>query len=69
MRATCIIILNILHTTHNSVHIAHIIIPLTHNIVHIIHLYAMRPMNHGLDIMTSKKIRAQHMEPQLESLP
>ena len=55
MRVTCIIIHNILHTAHKSVHIAHIIIPITHSVVHSIHLYAMRPWNHGLDIKTSQK--------------
>ena len=55
MSVTCIIKLIILQITHNIFHIAHIIIHITHNVVHIIHSYAMRPWNHGLDIMTSQK--------------
>ena len=54
MRVTSTIILNILHTAHNSVHIAHIIIHITHNVVHIIYSYAMRSWNHGLEIKTSQ---------------
>ena len=55
MRLTCIIILIILHTTHNILHIAHNILHIAHNFLHIIHSYAMRPWNHGLDIKTSQK--------------
>ena len=54
MRVTFTIILNIFHTTHNNIHIAHIIIHKTHNVVHVIYLYAMRPLNHGRYIKTSQ---------------
>ena len=67
MRVTCIIILIILHTTHNILHIAHNILHIAHNILHIIRSYAMRPWNHGLDIRLPK-MSAQHMVPQLGSL-
>ena len=43
MRETCIIILIILHTTHNILHIGHNILHITHNIFHIIRSYARRP--------------------------
>ena len=66
MRLTCFIILIILHTTQNILHIEHIIfhiarnilhitqiiLHIAHNIFHVIHSYAMRPWNHGLDIKT-----------------
>ena len=53
-KVTCTIIVNILHTAQNSVHIAHIIIHITQNVVHTIYLYAMRSWNHGLNIKTSQ---------------
>ena len=37
MRVTYTIILNILHTAHNSVHITHIIFHITHKVVHMIY--------------------------------
>ena len=55
LRGTCIIILIILHTTHNSVHITHIIIPETHIVVDIIDSNGMRPWNDELVIMTFQK--------------
>ena len=50
IRVTCIIILIVLHTTHNILHIAYSITSYTQHIS-----YAMRPWNHGLDIKTSQK--------------
>ena len=47
MRFTCIIIIIILKTTHNILHISYYI-------VHIIISYSMRHWNHGLDIRTSQ---------------
>ena len=54
MRVTCTIILNILRTVQNNIHITHITIHIMHNVVHIIYSYDMRPWNHGHDIKTSQ---------------
>ena len=48
MSVTCIIKFIILQTTYNIFH-------RSYHVVHIILSYAMRPWNHGLDIMTSQK--------------
>ena len=54
MRVTCIMILIILHTTHNILHITRKILHIAHNILHIIRSYAMRPQNYGHDIKTTQ---------------
>ena len=65
MRVTCIIILIILQTTHNILHIPY-------HIVHIILSYAMRPWNHRLDIRTSQNegstYGASNKEPSLTNI-
>ena len=72
MRVKCIIIRSILHTTHNILHIAHNILHLTHIIFHLISSYAMRPLNHALNIRTSQNegstYGASTSEPFLENI-